>query len=246
MVKNLGLSDVESSAYLALLRLGGVQASVVAKDVGVKRTTIYDVLSSLTKKGFVIVFFKKSKRLFYAQKPQRVSDLYQKKIDAFTSIIPQLQSMEKKEIQTIGLRFIQTREELEQFYVGVLKDYSGKSYDVIGSAPSWEGVDKDFFEQFRRDRAKAKITTRLLLTADSRQTNPTATSLRREYRYLPKDQVFKSTIDIFPDQVLIVSPDLTALAVVIAVPVMVDVFKSIFELLWTFVGDSFSVKGHVD
>ncbi len=119
----------------------------------------------------------------------------------------------------------------------MLKDYAGKSYDVIGSAPSWEGIDKDFFEQFRRDRAKAKITTRLLLTPDSRQVNPTATSLRREYRYLPKNHIFKSTLDIFPDQVLIVSPELTALAVVIAVPIMVDVFKSIFELLWNFVGE---------
>ena len=37
---------------------------------------------------------------------------------------------------------------------------------------------------------------------------------------------------MFDDKVLVVSPDLTALAVVIEIPVMVDIFKSIFEALW--------------
>ncbi len=54
----------------------------------------------------------------------------------------------------------------------------------------------------------------------------------RTVKYLPQKYVFKSTLDIFDDQVLVVSPELTSLAVVISVPVMMDVFKNVFEMMW--------------
>ena len=39
-------------------------------------------------------------------------------------------------------------------------------------------------------------------------------------------------MNIFNDKILIISPHITSLAVVIAVPVMVDIFKSMFEIIW--------------
>ncbi|MSR85643.1 TrmB family transcriptional regulator [Candidatus Uhrbacteria bacterium] len=236
-LQNLGLSKLETATYLASLKLGGAQASALAKEIGIKRTSVYDILSSLTRKGFVTTYFKKSKRFYYPQKPHRVATLFEKKLEAFTELIPHLQSIEKTEIQAFGLRFLQTKEELEQFYVNVLKEYKGQSYEIISSAPTWQSIDEAFFVKFRHDRAKAKIKTRLLLSSESALMNPTDKALLRDFRYLPEGYKFRCTIDIFRDQVLIVSPDLTALAVVIAVPVMVDIFKSIFEMLWDFVDE---------
>ncbi|PLX27027.1 hypothetical protein C0581_03815 [Candidatus Parcubacteria bacterium] len=46
-LKNLGLSDIEAGVYLSLLKLGGSQASKIAKDVGIKRTTVYPILKKL-------------------------------------------------------------------------------------------------------------------------------------------------------------------------------------------------------
>jgi hypothetical protein len=54
----------------------------------------------------------------------------------------------------------------------------------------------------------------------------------REFKYLPPIYKFKSTIDIFGDRILIVSPELSSLAVVIAIPAMTDVFKTVFQVLW--------------
>jgi hypothetical protein len=39
-------------------------------------------------------------------------------------------------------------------------------------------------------------------------------------------------MDVFDDKILIISPDLTSLAIVIAIPAMVDIFKSMFEIIW--------------
>ncbi len=229
---NLGLSEPEATVYLALLRLGQSSASRIAKDTGIKRTTIYPILKNLTTKGFASLFFKNNERCYLAQRPQKISSYYKKRLETFDSIIPSLESLDKKQAQVLGLRFIETTAELEKFYASVVLNYPGKTYYIIGDSRSWEGIDPLFLIQYRKDRAKAKITTKLLLSANSKDHSPTDPALRREVKFLPKKYSFKSTIDIYPDQILIVSPELSALAVVIAIPAMTDVFRSMFEMLW--------------
>ena len=232
ILEELGLSEQEAKAYLALLKLGGSNASAVAKEIGVKRTTIYPILTSLANKGVATVYFRKNNKFYYAQKPHKLHSLFEKKLESFESMIPFLESMEKKEVQKIGLRFIETKEELQKFYDEVLVEYKNKEYCIIGSAPAWEGIDNEYFIHFRKERGRNNIRTRILLSADSKQINPVEKELLREFKYLSEKYKFKSTIDIFKDKILIVSPELTSLAVVIAIPAMVDVFQSVFEIIW--------------
>jgi sugar-specific transcriptional regulator TrmB len=231
----MGLSKAESEAYLALLKLGGGTATKTAHEIGVKRTTAYPILESLAKKGFASVYFRKTKRFYYALRPHKVASLFEKKLDIFNSMIPMLEMMGKKETQTKGLRFIETKEELKQFYLEILTEYEHyktKEYYAIGSTQDWEEIDSEFFTTYRKNRAKIGIKTKLLLSSESKKINPTEDNLLREFKYLPEKYKFRSTIDIYKDKILIVSPDLSSLAVVIAIPAMVDIFKSIFEIIW--------------
>ncbi len=228
----LGLSAQEAQVYLALLKIGGARASRIARETGFKRTTAYAILKNLSRKGFVTLYYRKSQQFYYAVKPARVATLFEKKLNAFTTLIPTLESLAKKETRDMGLRFIETKQELEEFYRGVLQDYHNRAYRIIGSAAGWEGLDPDFFIQFRKDRAAHRIRTRLLLTADSKSVSPKAKILKRDVRFLSEKYPFRSTMDIYDDKVLIVSAELSSLAVVIEIPAMVDVFQSIFEMLW--------------
>ncbi len=231
-LKNLGLSDQEADIYLAMLKLGGSQASKIAKDVGIKRTTIYPILKKLASEGFVNVYFRQNKRFYYAQKPQRVAALFGKKLDSFYAMIPMLEQLEKKEVQMTGLRFIETLDELKQFYTGILDEYRDKEYYIIGSAGGWEDLDNEWFRQYRYDRGRNNIHTKLLLTDESKSVNPEDEKLLRDVRFLPPKYKFTSIIDIFDDKILIVSAELSSLAVVIQIPAMHDIFKSIFDMLW--------------
>lgn len=232
ILMTIGLSKPEAIVYISSLKLGSSAASAIAKEAVLKRTTVYPILKSLAKKGFMAVTFKGKERHYYAQRPQKLADYYEKQLANFTSFIPSLNQLEKKHAQNIGLRFIETTEELKRFYEEILIDYKNKEYCIIGSAGGWEGINPDFFIQYRKDRAKAKIKTRLILTEDSKNISPEDNKLLRTVKFLPKPYTFKSTIDIYKDKILIVSPELTSLAVVIEIPAMTDVFKSIFEMLW--------------
>lgn len=235
IIKDLGLNDHEAEMYLNLLKSGGVLAAQAARGLGIKRTTAYPILQSLATKGLVNVYFRKNRRYYYAQKPDRLAGLFRRKLESFESLIPLLESFEKKQITQFGLRFIETVEELKQFYGGILDEYDqkkNKEYQIIGNSSVWEGLAPEFFVNYRKERAFRKIKTKLLLSADSVPHNPTGDALLREYKYISEKYRFRSTIDIFDEKVLIVSPQLSSLAVVVAVPAMVDVFKSVFEIIW--------------
>lgn len=231
-LEELGLTKPEARIYLALLASGELAASAVATTVSMRRTTAYAILKQLVQKGFVIASIKRRGQVFRAERPQSIAGYYEKRLRSFTEGIPFLESLEKAQIKTAGLRFIETKSELKRFYENILREYRGRSYVAMGNSNAWQSIDPDFFIEYRKERARANIRTRLLLSADSTQTSPTEPEFLREFKFLPKKYSFQSTIDIFDDKILIISPEQTALAVVIAVPSMVDIFTSTFELLW--------------
>lgn len=231
-MNELGLSDQEAAVYLALLRLGESPASVVAKEAGIKRTTAYPLLKSLLAKGCALLYFKKDLRIYRAQRPKRLLSNFEKKIKSFEGFLPFLESMEKKKASVFGLRFIETTTELEQFYANILNEYKNGQYYIIGDIAPWEKNISSFLRQYRKDRAKAGIKTKILLSHGSKLHNPEDKKLLRTFKYLPEEYSFKSTMDIFSDKILIVNPNLNSMAVVIEIPEMVDIFKSLFEIVW--------------
>ncbi len=54
-LQRLGLTKYESLAYITLLKLGPSKATDITKESGIPHTRVYDVLSSLHRKGFVDV-----------------------------------------------------------------------------------------------------------------------------------------------------------------------------------------------
>lgn len=233
----LGLSSHEAACYASLLKLGASPASRVATETGLQRTTVYPILRGLAERGIVNIYEKRGKRLYQAQNPDRVLGYYERKLKTFEESIPMLRALSEKSSDVVGLRFLETKKELEAFYRDVLEEYSKKPkkdrmYRILGSAPDWENINAEFFKWYRGVRAKAIIHTRLLLSEASRDINPTDPGLLRSCKFLPQKYSFKSTIDIFDDKIIVINPNPASLAVIIEVPTMVDIFKAVFDVLW--------------
>ena len=159
--------------------------------------------------------------------------MYEHRLESLTNLVPVLEKLQGTQAKAYGVRFIQTKREFKSFYNEILDDYRDRSYYIIGNANAFINLDPDFILEFRKKRALRNIRTKLLLSHDSKlATGQDDPSLIREFKYLPEKYQFKSTIDIYDDKLLIIGPEVKALAVVIAIPPMVDVFRSIFEVLW--------------
>jgi sugar-specific transcriptional regulator TrmB len=232
-LKNLGLSDKEIAIYLALLKLGTTNATSLSKEVNLKRTSVYPILEKLVEQGLAKEHIQGKKKSFEATKPDQLKRLFERKILSLDAIVPYLNSLVGSNKKVHGVRFIKSKQELKGFYDEILEEYKESEYFAIGNVSNWFNIDKKYFLQYRKRRAEYKTKVKILLSSNSKeepgQNDP---SLLREYKYLPEKYNFKSTIEIFKDKIAIVGQDIDALCVVIEVPAMTDVFKSVFEILW--------------
>jgi sugar-specific transcriptional regulator TrmB len=234
ILKDFGLSNVEIQAYITLLKIGASNASTISKEMKIKRTTAYPILERLMERGLISSYEQGLKKIFVPLRPNKLAFNYEKKIESLNRIVPLLEKLSHSESnKMLGVKLIQSKKELEALYTDILNEYKNKEYYIIGSSSAWLNIDRDFFVDYRTRRAKNNTKVKLILTTESQfEEGQDDVSLKREFKYLPEKYTFKSTIDIYDDKILIVGPEMKALCVVIAVPPMVDIFRSIFEILW--------------
>ena len=64
-LRKIGLTEEEINIYILLLRKGGSKATLLSKDLGVARTTVYRFLASLHDKGLVGENIQNNVKFFY-------------------------------------------------------------------------------------------------------------------------------------------------------------------------------------
>jgi len=107
-LQRLGLTKYESLAYITLLKLGSSKATDITKESGIPHTRVYDVLSSLHRKGFVDVM-QGSPRLYKPVNPEvvleRIKEDFIEDIEnlkkAFLELYRQVHGEDLPEIWTI-------------------------------------------------------------------------------------------------------------------------------------------------
>ncbi|WP_457751009.1 TrmB family transcriptional regulator [Thermococcus sp.] len=107
-LQKLGLTKYESLAYVSLLKLGPSKATDITRESGIPHTRVYDVLSSLHRKGFVDVMHG-SPRLYKPVNPEvileKLKEEFIEDIDnlksAFIELYHQAHGQDLPEIWTI-------------------------------------------------------------------------------------------------------------------------------------------------
>lgn len=102
-LEEIGLSDKEATLYLALLRYDAVTPSELAKQTGLKRSTVYVVLEELEKKGLATEVSSGKVIHYQANPPERLETyVEQQKLKLeeterrLIDIIPQLRSVQRQ------------------------------------------------------------------------------------------------------------------------------------------------------
>lgn len=107
-LQKLGLTKYESLAYVSLLKLGPSKATDITRESGIPHTRVYDVLSSLHRKGFVDVMHG-SPRLYKPVNPEVILEKLKEEFiedinnlkSAFVELYRQAHGQDLPEIWTI-------------------------------------------------------------------------------------------------------------------------------------------------
>ncbi len=100
ILQSLGFNEKEIRIYLTLLTGGPSSVRKLAKDTGVNRGTVYEVLKSLQKEGLAGMYQKHKKQFFLAEDPEKLVEVIDRKERSVASLkrelaetLPELRSL---------------------------------------------------------------------------------------------------------------------------------------------------------
>ncbi len=238
ILERVGLSQNESSAYLALLELGRGTIMQIAQRAGMNRTTGYSVLASLARRGLTSTSGKGVKQEYVAESPDRLQTHIKKEaenlvdhLSAITTIIPELKSLHNTGTRP-RVRFYEGLEGLEAVYEDTLT-----SHEPIRAYAAVDDMHKampGYFPKYYERRVKEGIAIRAIIPATKigkDRVNQDKKELR-ESALIPSEKfTFTPEINIYDNKVMIASWR-EKLGIIIESAEIAEAMKQVFELSW--------------
>lgn len=142
-LEQIGLTEYEAKAYLALLEVHVNTATKVSEKSGVPRTRIYSVLESLARKGWVRIY-SGVPLLFKAQAPQEV---FEKIKEEYNEFLDSVRSTLKEEVKSMKEKFV-----IKKFDIGLegLREEIRKAKTIEVNNATAEFIKK-ISDTFRQD-----------------------------------------------------------------------------------------------
>jgi len=203
-LRAFGLSNNESSVYLAALKLGTSPAQRIAGEAGLLRTTTYEILKALVEKGIVSYIIKEGIRNFEAADPKRLLELLKERHDILQKALPDLSAMKESVIEKPSIEVYEEKEGLRTILDDLLK--SGcKKYKVIGNNSKFRESLSFYVESFIQKRLEKNIACEFIAEEgrETKELQKNDRKVKRITKTLRKLDKANAEIFIYEDRVAI-------------------------------------------
>ncbi len=169
-LKKLDLSSNEIKLYLALLELGEANLQRIIQKADIKRTTAYDIVESLKKKGLVKTTVRGKRIFYFASNPNVLGEKIDEKKKVFDKVLPQLLSMTNLIGHKPKIQFFDGVTGIKKVYEDTIKNNNG----IICA---WLSADAQFFDpkyllhNYIPKRIKNNIFVRAIAIEDTKSKN---------------------------------------------------------------------------
>jgi len=243
-LRKIGFTEKEAKVYIQLIRLGPQPVSTIAAKAEINRTTTYDIISTLTKKGLISSIKKGSITYFKALDPKELLNYLERekseeirKIEKqqkeITALLPALISLENPESTKPKVTFYESEKGLRQAY----EDTLTSSETILAYANVEEmhkGLPNFFPDYYQRRGVEKKIHIKAICPDNkiSRERHKYDKKENREIMLIPaKEYDFSPEINIYDDKVLYASWR-EKMAIIIKSKEIADFHKKMYKLAW--------------
>jgi HTH-type transcriptional regulator, sugar sensing transcriptional regulator len=167
VLKEFGLSENEILVYITLLKTGTTTANRLSALSGLKRSTTYDTLHTLTAKGIVSVCIKNNVQYYEASDPEKLVHILDEKKKRLEAIVPELKQLKETKSETVGVTFFEGKKGV----VTVLNDIIDckKDFLFIGSRKMAKVPLKHYPDNFVRKRVEKGIKVQGILAEEDKE-----------------------------------------------------------------------------
>ncbi len=243
-LQKIGFSEKEAKIYIHLIRMGAQPVSVLSNKAEINRTTTYDIIKGLIKRGFISSFKKGSATYFKALDPRELINYLErekseniKKIEEqkreVEAILPALMSLENPESTKPKVTFYEGEKGMRQAY----EDTLTSKEDILAYANVEEmhkGLPNFFPEYYDRRGVENKIHIKCIAPDNkiSRERYKQDSKENREMLLVPASKYnFSPEINIYEDKILYASW-CEKMAIIIKSKEIADFHKMMYKLCW--------------
>ena len=241
VLKNYGLDPKEIEVYFASLSLGESNIVPIAKKVGIPRNTAVYSLEKLQQKGLVDILLRGSRHVYAPKSPKAIVDIIKKQKSQAEKDLTTLEDQMPALIKIYSVthqpqvRFYRGQSELRQSYNHILEQpiddiYYVGEYDsiieILGTHWAKDWIERRIDKHIRTTsiRVKSKEIYHPLYQS------PEATN--RKIRYAPEDFKSPGHIQIYGDEVMIMTTTKENFCTVITSCEYATMMLNWFKQLW--------------
>jgi sugar-specific transcriptional regulator TrmB len=231
----LGFAGKEAEIYLQLNRLGPQTASTLARLAGIKRTSVYDYLNALSRRGLILSFRQGVYTYYYIDDVAKILHLEQQKVRTAETLVEQLKNEQKSKSQ-VQVVYVKGVEGYLEMYNHILKVRPREFMAWNHLDYLYKVIDVKREEVWMRERIRKKIFARLILqdTPLARKFQSQDRENYRESILVPKKYCFYSTCVIYDGFVTMLDSKNEISGVRVAHPEIFRLHKQAFEMNWAF------------
>ncbi len=231
-----GLAENEASVYLTSLSLGATTILRLSRYSEIKRTTVYEIVGSLEKKGLMKKEIHGLKTLYAPEHPERLENTLETKRTLLTKVLPELEGKFHLKSTESSIKYYEGLNAIKNVYDDLLKDLKPHDfYYAVSNTTEWQGLDNDYFMKNHVEKRVDLGVTINLLFVDSeiaRHRKKTERNYSENVRLLPKDANIHVDMVITPYKLVMFQLHEPLVALVLENKTMINTQKELFELLW--------------
>lgn len=233
-LKAFGLSDNEITTYITLLKTGTSTANRIAKLSEIRRSTTYDSLNALVRKGLAAQFTKEKVLFFKAAEPNKIVELLDQRRQRIQKIIPELEQMQGQDKEQSGVVFFEGMKGVITALQDILD--SGNDFLWFGSRKKAQKTLSFYPDNFTQKRIEKKISTKAILAEEDKNQK-----IIKEHKYRQFSKIkfskrlngIKTVVFIYGDKVTFLNCTDNPSAIIIRNKALVEHQKRIFANLET-------------
>ena len=239
LIKKIGANDKESETFLKLLELGAQPVSVIAKHMGVPRSSMYLVLDNLKKIRLVEEFDRCGIKYVKCIEPRAIFDVLKSRqrnvehvMELLDERLPELEKLSNKLSITPKVNFFEGKEDVMRMYESVLKEKEFcaffNPYSVKTVMPEYHDVIPQLL---KRNGGRAREL--LVDCVEAKEYKKKYYSEKHQINILPKRMQFASDIIVCKDRIYMTSyGEDQVSAVVVFNNSLAEAQQVIFDEMW--------------
>ncbi len=226
-LKGLGFTSNESKVYLNLVKLGSAKAGTIAKDAELDRSSTYNALKNLLKKGLASYVTIGKIKWFQSSSSNSIVAYLSDQLESAKEVLPDLERLRKENKLNENVTLFKGHKGIKTVFEDILEH--GTENLIFGSegqlSRNMSLFAKQFIRQFERKGIKMKSIVR---------TNREDTRNKRNYRSIPSATESPVVTNIYGDKIAVIIWSEIPEAILIENKKAADAYRDYFNFMWRY------------